>query len=134
MFVLGFTMFVFGMETTVRAVRCDCFQPRHRMATPICLGLIALCLFGIWIPSVVWRSPDICFASLLFFDLLYTKVIVSLIPILIFFYMVMALVIGFQLLKNVNVEPNERIAASRMFVYLLISIVIHVSLPTAILL
>lgn len=56
------------------------------------------------------------------YDLL-TLVIVC---VLVFFLLLLVVVISIQLLRTTNVDPNERIAASRMSYFLLITAIIYV--------
>jgi len=43
---------------------------------------------------------------------------------------IMTIIIGVRLSKTVNIEPAERIAASRMFYYLIATTILHVSVFT----
>jgi hypothetical protein len=40
----------------------------------------------------------------------------------------MAAIIGMQLYRTVNIDQNERIAATRMFYYLILSAILYVSI------
>jgi hypothetical protein len=80
-----------------------------------------------WIPSNIWKEPDTCFASLVWFITRYGKlgfVLLSIVGGL----MILSALIIFIRLSTVNlIDQHQRIAASRMVYYLVLGIVSMVS-------
>lgn len=127
---MGYLHLVFGAECTMRAFQSKRFGPRRPRTTRICLGIFAFLILITWIPTAVVKSPKKCFGDIAWRTLMYSTLALTLISVLIFTFMIMAIIIGMRLIRTVNIEPNERIAASRVFYYLLASVVIHVSYET----
>ena len=52
---------------------------------------------------------------------------ICILVVLVFFFLFLAALISIQLMRTADVDPNERIAASRMCYYLLMAALIYVS-------
>jgi hypothetical protein len=80
-----------------------------------------------WVPTVAWPTPNICFGSLIWFPVRYELIAIIILAILVFSFLLLAALISIQLMRTSDVDPNERIAASRMCYYLLMAALIYVS-------
>lgn len=69
-----------------------------------------------------------CFGSLIWFPMRYDLLTLVLLVVLISLLLLLAAIIAVQLMRSAEVDPNERIAASRMCYYLLLTAVIYVSI------
>lgn len=127
-FLLAYTHFVFGLENTIRAFRPDRFGPRGKWNIPICIVAIAVMLLFTWIPTVVWPRKDKCFGDLVWFTMPFDIPAIAIVSVSIFSMLLLAALLGVRLLKTVNIDPNERIASSRMVFYMILTVVIYVSL------
>jgi len=122
---------VFGLETTIRALKRNRFEPRRKWTTTICIAVVAVLEFLTWLPTVISPSNTKCFGDIIWRPIKYSLVAMVILNVLIVALVVMTIIIGVRLSKTVNIEPAERIAASRMFYYLIAATILHVSLsPT----
>ena len=126
-FLLGYIHLVFGAEYTIRAFQSKVFGPRRRWTTRICLAVFGLLVLFTWLPSNIIQSPDRCFGDIVWRPIKYKNMALAILSFMIVAFMVMAVIIGMRLVRVVNIDPNERIAASRVFYYLIAAIVVHVS-------
>ncbi|KAH7125583.1 hypothetical protein B0J11DRAFT_309766 [Dendryphion nanum] len=124
-FITGYATLVFGVEMSMRAFKFDRFSPRGRWNTPICVGCIAFLLLLTWMPTIVWPMYNRCFGSLIWFPMRYELIMICILVILIFFFLFLAALISIQLMRTAEVDPNERIAASRMCYYLLMAALVY---------
>jgi uncharacterized membrane protein len=73
-------------------------------------------------------SPDHCIGSLVWYPIRYEFISLAIVSVLLIAFLVLAAVISIQLMRSTNVDPNERIAASRMCYYLVTATIFYVSL------
>lgn len=133
MFLQGYVNLVFGAETAIRSLGAKRFSPRGKWTTKICLMVVALMLLLTWIPTIIWQTPNHCFGSLVWYPIRYKLVAIIILCVMLFFFLALAAVISIQLMRSVKVDPNERIAASRMSYYLVVAAIIYaLVLPFAI--
>lgn len=133
MFLQGYVNLVFGAETAIRSLGAKRFSPRGKWTTKICLMVVALMLLLTWIPTIIWQTPNRCFGSLVWYPIRYELVAIIILCVMLFFFLALAAVISIQLMRSVKVDPNERIAASRMSYYLVVAAIIYaLVLPFAI--
>ncbi|KAF2491708.1 hypothetical protein BU16DRAFT_516199 [Lophium mytilinum] len=125
LFLLGYLHIVFGAEVAIRGLRTDRFAPRSRWTTRICLGVVTFLLILTFLPTVVWASPDHCIGSLIWFPIRYEFITLVIIVVFVFAFLILAAVISMQLMRSINVDPNERIAASRMCYYLCAATIVY---------
>ncbi len=121
-------MLVFGLETTFRSLKMPIFTYQTRWHISIrVVGILSLVIIT-WIPTVL-ASPvkGQCLASLIWWTAPYAKAGVAMCLLLTFAYITSASVITFQLLRTARVDRDQRIQASRIVFYLLISSLILVS-------
>lgn len=120
---------VFGAETAIRGLKSTRFSPRGQWTTKICLMVVGLMLLLTWIPTIVWQTPNHCFGSLVWYPIRYEFVALIILCVMLFFFLALTAIISIQLMRSTKVDPNERIAASRMCYYLVVASIIYVSSP-----
>ena len=125
-------MLVFGMETMFRSLRRIRFSARRVWETPLCVAIIIVLTAGTWTPSYFEPMKDTCFATLIWWTERYATIGLAISSGLMFTYFLTGIIITIQLRRSINVEPEERIAATRVVCYLGLSVLIMVSMPECI--
>lgn len=125
-FLLGVITLVFGVDTAIRALRTDRFAPKGKWATTICIGAVSFLSLMIWMPTVVWPMYNRCFGSLIWFVMRYDLLMLVLLIFMIGSFLALSAIISIQLMRTSDVDPNQRIAASRMCYYLIIIALLYV--------
>jgi hypothetical protein len=128
-YLIGYITLVFGIEVAIRALRKDRFAPRGKWNTTICVAVVSFMLLLTWIPTVVWPMSNTCFGSLIWFPMRYDLLMLVLLSILVSSLLLLAALISIQLMRTPEVDHNERISASRMTYFLLVTALIYVSTP-----
>jgi hypothetical protein len=123
---MGYITLVFGIETALRSMRYHRFEPRGKWNVTICIGIVSFLTILTWMPTVAWPMYNRCFGSLIWFPVRYELLALVILGILVAGFFILAATISIQLMRTINVDPNERIAASRMCYYLLMAAVVYV--------
>ena len=121
-------MLVFGMETMFRSLRRVRFSTRRVWETPLCIIIIIVMTAATWIPSYLDPTKDSCFATLIWWTERYATIGLAICSGLIFTYFLSGTIIFIQLRRSIDVELEERIAATRIVCYLGLSVAIMVSI------
>ncbi len=79
-------------------------------------------IFAAWAATNVFPTGGKCFTSLIWWTACYGKLATVIASSLLALYPASAVTISVQLLKTVNIDKTERIAATRMVYYLVINI------------
>lgn len=124
---MGYITLAFGIETALRSFKKERFAPRGKWNTILCIAAVNLFLLATWIPTIVWPMLNRCFGSLIWFIMRYDLLTLILLIVLVSLLLLLAAIISIQLMRTADVDLNERIAASRMVYYLLVTAVIYVS-------
>ncbi|KAF2274240.1 uncharacterized protein EI97DRAFT_131813 [Westerdykella ornata] len=124
-FLTGYINLAFGFEIALRAFKRERFAPRGKWATSSCIAVVAFLTLITWIPTVAWPMYNRCLGSLIWFSVRYETIAIAILSILVFCLLVLAALISTQLMRTSNVDPNERIAASRMCYYLVMAAVVY---------
>ena len=125
-FLLGYVTLVFGIDMTRRAFQSRRFAPRGKWNTLTCLIIIFVLLFATWIPTIVWPMFNRCLGSLVWFTVRYEMISIIVLIVMVSSFFIMAALISIQLMRSSDIDPNERISASRMCYYLLMVSVVYV--------
>ena len=128
LFIVPYIQLVFGLECTFRSLRKMPFQARGKYDVTICGGVIILMLVATWIPSHIFKEPDVCFASLVWFITRYGKLGFIMLSTITVLLIISALIIFIRLSTVNMIDQHQRIAASRMVYYLVLGIVSMVSI------
>lgn len=131
-FLVAYITLVFGVEMALRAFRYDRFAPRGKWNATICISIVAFLILLTWMPTVAWPMYNRCFGSLIWYPVRYELIALTLLGLLVGMFLILAAAISIQLMRTADVDPNERIAASRMCYYLLMAALIYVSCCTAV--
>jgi hypothetical protein len=84
-------------------------------------------LLATWVPSQVYKNPkNDCTASLLSWAMPWAGIALFLNSVLIFIYLVTGFLIAYQLSRSVQVDRDERVAASRTVYYLAVGVILMV--------
>ena len=128
MFLIGYTTLVFGIEMAWRAFRRERFAPRGKWNTPICVAVISLLVLLTWVPTIAFPPAPKCFGGLIFFTATrYSFLSLIILCVLVSLLLLLAASISIQLLRTPEMDPNERISATRMTIFLLVAATIYVS-------
>ncbi|KAF1979129.1 hypothetical protein BU23DRAFT_448190 [Bimuria novae-zelandiae CBS 107.79] len=119
-FLLGIITLVFGIDMAIRALKAERFAPKGKWTTTICVGAISFLTLMTWMPTVAWPMYNTCFGSLIWFPMRYELLMLVLLILLISTLLILAAIISIQLMRTSDVDPNQRIAASRMCYYLIV--------------
>jgi hypothetical protein len=120
------TIQVFAAETAVRGLRNPGFPPRGKRSVPICLVAVVMLIILTWIPSRAYPAGDSCIASLTFYIRNKGRAGVVTISCITVVIVASLAIITIQLSRNAKIPKSERIAASRMVYYLVITTIIMV--------
>jgi hypothetical protein len=126
-FIIGYITLVFGFETAWRSLRSDRFAPRGKWNTTACISAVSVLLLITWMPTIVWPMYNRCFGSLIWFAMRYDLLTLIILCVLAFLCLLLAAIISIQLMRTPDMDPNERISASRMSYYLIVIALVYVS-------
>jgi hypothetical protein len=113
-----------------RSLRSERFAPRGKWNTTICIAVVSFLLLVTWMPAVAWPMYNRCFGSLIWFSMRYDLLTLIILCILVFGCLLLAAIISIQLMRTTQMDPNERISASRMSYYLIVIALVYVSVTT----
>ncbi|KAF3002980.1 hypothetical protein E8E13_004994 [Curvularia kusanoi] len=125
-FLTGYVTLAFGIETALRSFRYERFAPRGKWNTASCIAATILFVVLTWIPTIAWPMFNRCFGSLIWFPMRYDMLTLVLLIVLVSLLLLLAAIVSIQLMRPADVDLNERIAASRMCYYLLVTAVIYI--------
>ncbi|KAH9882886.1 hypothetical protein J1614_000252 [Plenodomus biglobosus] len=126
MFIIGYITLVFGGEMAWRACGKERFAPRGKWNTAICVGVVSFLLVLTWMPTIIWPMFDRCFGSLIWFTMRYDLLILVLLCVLVVTLLTLAAVVSIQLMRSPRVDAHERISASRMTYFLIVTALIYI--------
>lgn len=120
-------MFVFGSETTIRSLQGNHLPYQRRRNLLFCFVAILVAVLLTWVPSYTSLSKGICPATLIWWTTNYANIGLAIGSWLLFTNIVCAAVIRSQSMRTVDIDHNQRIAASRVVYYLIVSASLMVS-------
>ena len=109
-----------------RSLRKSRFRPRGRWTIPICVFAVILSMLGLWLAAFLSQAPDQCWGSLLWWTLHYGKPTLVLVAGNLATNLITATVLIVQLVKTIEVDKSERLAATRVVYALGVNVVILV--------
>lgn len=119
--LVPYTMLVFGLETTFRSLHKDRFQHQKRWNIMFCVTAAIILTLVTWVPAKVFSRRRACLASLVWWTADWTKVGLVLASGLLLTFLVCAAVIIAQLARTITMNRDQRISATRTAYYLVIS-------------
>lgn len=117
---------MFGLETTFRSLQRQKFESQGRWHVMICVGGALILILFTWIPSAVSPSNGQCLSNMIWWTAHYAKPGFAIASTLVVAYVVCASVITIQLLKTAKMDRDQRIQASIVVYYLIVTAVIMV--------
>ena len=126
LWTVAYTLLVFGLETTIRSFRRTRFRTRGNWDTLICILTVKVLIVATWVPSLLLPAKNHCLATLIWWTGHYALIGVILGSSLCFIYILSAAIIIIQLVRTVEVDGDERIAATRIVYYLIVGVFIFV--------
>jgi hypothetical protein len=111
------------VECAVRALKKRAFPSRRKYDVPILLGVVLLMLICTSIPTWVRPQKGSCFASLAWFVWRYGREGLILVVLSLGIAMISASIIFYRLTTITAIDQQERIAASRMVYYHLVTMI-----------
>ena len=114
-------MLVFGLETTFRSLRRNRFPTRNKWHIPTALAIIVALTVFMWAATNVFPTRGACLTGLIWWTARYFKLAIVVCSGLLFLYTTSTVLLTVQLIKTVNVEKAERIAATRVVYYLVVN-------------
>ncbi|CBX96907.1 hypothetical protein LEMA_P100380.1 [Plenodomus lingam JN3] len=126
MFIIGYITLVFGAEMAWRAFGEERFAPRGKWNTAICIAVVLFMLLLTWLPTVIWPMFDRCFGGLIWFTMRYDLLILVVLCILVVALLTLAAVLSIQLMRSPRVDAHERISASRMTYFMIVTALIYI--------
>lgn len=130
---MPFTILVFGLETTFRALHYKHYTVQKWWNIVFCVIVVLIMTLVIWIPSNVSPARHGCLTSLVWWTKHLAKVGLVIASGLISTYVVCAVVVTAQLLRALKISREQRIAATRIIYYLISSTMITVSIASTLL-
>ncbi|KAL8903703.1 MAG: hypothetical protein Q9207_003747 [Kuettlingeria erythrocarpa] len=127
--IVPFTMLVFGLEATFRALHYKHFRVQKRWNIISCVVVILILILVTWIPSNVLPARHECLTSLVWWTKPFAKFGLVIASGLMLIYIVCATVITARLLRTLHISRDQRIAATRIVYYLIFSTLITVRMP-----
>ncbi|KAL8666112.1 MAG: hypothetical protein Q9168_007549 [Polycauliona sp. 1 TL-2023] len=121
LWIVPYTMLVFGSETAVRSLQGKGFPCQTKRSLLLCSVAVLIAVLLTWIPSHTSPSKGICPATLVWWTKNYAKIGLAIGSGLLFTHILCAVVITSQLMRTANMNHNQRIAASRVVYYLIVS-------------
>jgi len=85
-------------------------------------------IIATWVPTQIWKEADKCFASLMWFVVNFGVLGLILLSVVALLMILSAVTIFYRLSTHKIIDQNQRIAASRMVYYLVLTLVGSVSL------
>lgn len=125
-FMTGLLQFVFGLEMTARALRVNRFAPSRKYATLVCMSTTLGLMLPTWLSSRLRQPSGACFGDMIWRSITGATFGALFCGILIPSFLIMAGIIGYQLYRTIQVDQNERVAATRMVYFLLLSATTYV--------
>lgn len=125
-FLLGIITLVFGIDMAIRALKAERFEPKGKWTTTILVGIICFLTLMMWMPTIIWPMFNRCIASLIWFPMRYDLLMIVVLIVFVSTFLLLAAIISIQLMRTTKIDPNQRIAASRMCYYLIMSTFLYV--------
>lgn len=125
LFVVPFIQLVFGLESTVQALRRKPFQQRPRWVIVACLLMVIVGLLALYVQTRFRRPPDLCYASLFWFVQRWRLECFALLTIIGCALAIGAIVVFVRLHRDASIGIIERTAASKMVYYMVLGAVLN---------
>lgn len=126
LWIAPYITLMFGLETTLRLLQKTKLGVQGRWHITICVGSALVLTLLTWIPSKLSPSDGLCLSSVIWWTAHYAKAGFAIALALIVAYALCAVVIIFQLVRTVKMDRDQRIQASTVVYYMIVTAVILV--------
>ncbi|KAL8704951.1 MAG: hypothetical protein Q9201_001897 [Fulgogasparrea decipioides] len=121
LWIVPYTMLVFGLETTIRSLHNKHFQHQRRRNVLLCVIAVIIMILVTWIPSLVSPSQGECPSSLSWWTARFAKLGLVIGSGILLTYVICLVVITTRLLRTTTLDRSQRIGATRIVYYLTVS-------------
>lgn len=125
LFTVPYIQLIFGLETTVQALRRRPFERRPRWVIIACLVVVIIGAVAMYVVTRFIRPPDLCYASLFWFVQTWRLESFVLLTTISCILIIGAIIIFVRLHRDPSVGIIERTGASRMVYYMILGAVIN---------
>ncbi|KAL7913704.1 hypothetical protein GGI35DRAFT_221089 [Trichoderma velutinum] len=125
LFTVPYIQLIFGLETTVQALRRRPFERRSRWVIVACLVVVLIGVIAMYVVTRFIRPPDLCYASLFWFVQTWRLESFVLLTVISCILIIGAIIIFVRLHRDPSVGIIKRTAASRMVYYMILGAVIN---------
>ncbi|KAK0758588.1 hypothetical protein N5P37_008987 [Trichoderma harzianum] len=125
LFTVPYIQLIFGLETTVQALRRRPFERRSRWVIVACLVTVIIGAVAMYVVTRFIRPPDLCYASLFWFIQTWRLESFILLTTISCILIIGAIIIFVRLHRDPSVGIIERTGASRMVYYMILGAVIN---------
>ncbi|KAL5094170.1 hypothetical protein Trisim1_008278 [Trichoderma cf. simile WF8] len=125
LFTVPYIQLIFGLETTVQALRRRPFERRSRWVIVACLVVVIIGAVAMYVVTRFIRPPDLCYASLFWFVQTWRLESFALLTAISCILIIGAIIIFVRLHRDPSVGIIERTGASRMVYYMILGAVIN---------
>ena len=129
MWIVLYTMLVFGMEVSLRSFGRRSFRPQSPRNALLCVTVVVILVLVTWAPSTVAPIQGSCFASLMWWTVNYAKFGLIIASTILLIYIICSVMITMQLLRTVQIDHSERISVTRVVYYLVFTTIVVVCPP-----
>ena len=129
LWIAPYTTFVFALDISFRSLHRIKFSSHGRWHMPICVAGVLLLTLATWLPSNLSPSNGPCFSSVIWWTAHYAQAGVAITVTLIATYIICAVVITVNLLRQSKLGRDERLQASVVVYYLIVNTLILVRNP-----
>ncbi|KAL8799327.1 MAG: hypothetical protein Q9182_005971 [Xanthomendoza sp. 2 TL-2023] len=121
LWVVPYTMLVFCLETCFRLHWNKSGRYHKRRSIFFCIAAVLVATFFTWIPSYLAPSRGICPATLVWWTTHYAKIGLAISSGLLLTFVAGAIIITGLLMRNVELDHNQRISETRVVYYLIMT-------------
>lgn len=126
---MPYIQLLFGLETTVQALRRQPFQRQSKWTILACVLIAMIGTVAMYVVTRVIKPPDFCYASLFWFVQTWRVESFALLTAIACTLIIGAIIIFVRLHQDTSIGVIERAAASRMVYYMILGAIVNVGPP-----
>ncbi|KAL8729983.1 MAG: hypothetical protein Q9181_004819 [Wetmoreana brouardii] len=124
LWIVPYTMLVFGLETATRSLHNERFQHQRRRNVLCCVIAVIIMILVTWVPSFVYPIQGECLSSLVWWTARFAKLGLVIGSGVLLTYVISSVVITTRLLRATTLDRSQRIDATRIVYHLIVSVII----------
>lgn len=129
LWIAFYTTFVFAVDISFRSLYRIKFSSHGRWHLPMCVAGVLLLTLVTWLPSNLSPPTGPCLSSLIWWTAAYAQAGVAIAVTLVVAFIICAVVITVNLLKQSQLDRDERLQASIVVYHLIVNMLILVRKP-----